>query len=203
MKDRNRTRVRRAPDRGHYDRATIDAILDDALVCHVGFVDDGQPFVIPTMHVRVDDHVYIHGATGSRMVKVLSDGAPACVTVTLVDGLVLARSAFHQAVNYRSVVVLGTATRVDDPEQKCRVLHEMTERFEAGRWDDIRHPNEGELARTVVLGLPLDEASAKIRTGGPRDEPEDYASSIWAGVIPLELTRGEPIPDENGGPAPS
>src|SRR5690348_5320744 len=163
MGDRDRTQVRRAPDRGHYDRPTIDAILDEALVCHVGFVDDGQPVVIPTLEVRVGDHVYLHGATGSRMVKVLSEGSPACVTVTIVDGLVLARSAFHQSVNYRSVVIFGSAKRVDDPEMKCRVLHEMTERFVPGRWDDIRHPNEGELARTAVLALPIDEASAKIR----------------------------------------
>jgi len=199
MGDRERTTVRRAPDRGHYDRPTIDAILDEALVCHVGFVDDGQPVVIPTLQVRVDDHVYLHGATGSRMVKVLSSGAPACVTVTLLDGLVLARSAFHQSVNYRSVVIFGTATRVEDPEMKCRVLHELTERFVPGRWADIRHPNEGELARTALLALPIDEASAKIRTGGPKDDEEDLGLPIWAGVIPLELTRLEPVPDENGG----
>jgi nitroimidazol reductase NimA-like FMN-containing flavoprotein (pyridoxamine 5'-phosphate oxidase superfamily) len=198
MTDTDRTRVRRAPDRGHYDRATIDAILDDTLLCHVGFVDEGHPYVIPTLQVRVDDHLYIHGATASRMVKVLSSGAPACVTVTLLDGLVLARSAFHQSVNYRSVVVFGTATRVEDPEQKMRVAEALTERFVPGRWADIRHPNDGELARTAFLALPLDEASAKVRTGGPKDDPEDYALPIWAGVVPLELTRGEPVPDENG-----
>src|SRR5438552_16752474 len=157
-----RTRVRRAPDRGHYDRATIDAILDRSLVCHVGFVDRGQPVVIPTLVVRVDDEVFLHGAPASRMVKVLSSGAPVCVTVTLLDGLVLARSAFHQAVNYRSVVVFGSARVVESRDDKIAVLRTMTERFASGRWDDIRPPNDGELARTTVLALPADEASAKI-----------------------------------------
>ncbi len=196
-----RTEVKRAPDRGHYDRATIDAILDASIVCHVGFVDDGQPFVIPTLQVRVGDRVYLHGAPASRMVKTLSSGAPACVTVTLVDGLVLARSAFHQAVNYRSVVVIGSAERVDDPCEKTKILEEMTERFVSGRWKDIRPPSRGELARTTIMGLPLDEASAKIRTGGPKDDMEDLAMDIWAGVVPLETTKGTPVPDAHLDPS--
>jgi uncharacterized protein len=190
-----RTTVARAPDRGRYDRETVNAILDASIVCHVGFVCDGQPFVIPTLQVRKGDHIYLHGAPASRMVKTLSSGAPACVTVTLVDGLVLARSAFHQAVNYRSVVILGVAERVDDPCEKTKILEEMTNAFAPGRWADIRPPSRGELARTTILALPLDETSAKIRTGGPNDDMEDLAMSIWAGVVPLSQTKGTPEPD--------
>lgn len=198
-----RSRVRRSPDRGHYDDDTVNAILDASLLCHVGFVDGGHPHVIPTLQVRLGDRLFLHGATGSRMIKVLSDGAPACVTVTMLDGLVLARSAFHQSVNYRSVVVFGTAELVTDERAKTDVLHALTEKFQSGRWDDIRHPTPGELARTAVVALPLDEASAKVRTGGPKDDEDDYALPIWAGVVPLELTRLEPVSDENGVADPS
>lgn len=191
----DRMRVRRAPDRGRYDRAVIDAILDEALVCHVGFVDDGQPFVIPTLQVRVDDHAYLHGATASRMVRVLADGEPACVTVTILDGLVLARSAFHHSVNYRSVVIVGRAKVVQDAATKRTILDRLVERSGDGRSREVREPTDGELARTSLLAIPISEASAKVRTGPPKDDEEDYGLDVWAGVVPLELARGDPIPD--------
>lgn len=191
----DRMRVRRAPDRGRYDRAVIDAILDEGLVCHVGFVDDEQPFVIPTLQVRVGDHVYLHGATGSRMVRLLGDGAPACVTVTILDGLVLARSAFHHAVNYRSAVVVGTAEVVQDAIAKRTILDRLVDRSGDGRSREVREPTDGELARTTLLGMPISEASAKVRTGPPNDDEDDYDLEVWAGVVPLGLVRGAPIPD--------
>ena len=190
----DRTTVRRLPARGSYDRALIHSILDEAPVCHVGFVVDGRPFVIPTLHVRVGDRLYMHGSPGSRMLKAMAGGVEVCVNVTVVDGLVLARSAFHHSMNYRSVVVLGTAQAVDDPDEKTRVLHALSEHLVPGRWRDVRGPAPGELKATSVLSLPIDEASAKVRTGPPVDDEEDYALPAWAGVVPLSLKAGEPVP---------
>jgi nitroimidazol reductase NimA-like FMN-containing flavoprotein (pyridoxamine 5'-phosphate oxidase superfamily) len=190
-----RTKVKRLPTRGHYDRETIDAILDEAFICHVGFVVDGQPFVIPTGFARVDDQVYIHGSAASRMLRNLSEGINVCVTVTLIDGLVLARSAFHHSINYRSVVILGNAELVEDADEKNSALEALTEHIVPGRWADVRWPTDLELKATTVLKLAIDEASAKIRTGDPKDDEEDYAMDVWAGVLPLRIATGEPIDD--------
>ena len=190
-----RSTVRRIPARGVYDRTVINAILDEALVCHVGFVDDGQPVVIPMLHTRVGDRLYIHGSNASRAFHVLSKGVPACVTVTLLDGLVLARSAFHHSLNYRSVVVLAKGEPVCNRDEKNRILLALVEHVVPGRWYDSRQPTEKELNATAVLGFPLDESSAKIRTGPPKDEDEDYSLPVWAGVIPLTLASGQPQPD--------
>ena len=191
----NRTKVKRLPARGHYDRETINAILDEGFICHVGFVVDSQPYVIPTGYARVADQLYIHGSAASRMLRNLSKGIDVCVTVTLIDGLVLARSAFHHSINYRSVVILGKATLVEEQEEKDKALEALTEHIVPGRWADVRWPNELELKATSVLRLPIDEASAKIRTGDPKDDEEDYAMDVWAGVLPLTLTAGDPIND--------
>lgn len=190
-----RTQVKRLPDRGKYDAATVHKILDAGFVCHVGFVVGEQPFVIPTNYGRVGDILYLHGSAASRMLKTLSGGIPVCVTVTLVDGLVLARSAFHHSVNYRSVVILGKATLVEKPEEKMNALEAFTEHVMRGRWKDIRPPSELELKATTVLSLPLAEVSAKVRTGPPKDDEEDYALPIWAGVLPLPVVPGAPISD--------
>ncbi|HYU43668.1 MAG TPA: pyridoxamine 5'-phosphate oxidase family protein [Vicinamibacteria bacterium] len=190
-----RTTLRRLPARGHFDRATVNAILDEALVCHVGFVRDGQPFVIPTIHARVDDEVFVHGSAASRMLKTLQGGVPVCLTATLVDGLVLARSAFHHSMNYRSVVVLGDAQAVTDERQRWDALHAIVEHVAPGRWSEVREPSAKELAATLVLRLPIEEASAKVRSGPPLDDEEDYALECWAGVLPLRLTPGTPVPD--------
>ena len=191
----NRTTLKRLPKRGHFDRETIYPILDEGFICHVGFIVDGQPFVIPTGYARVDDNLYIHGSQASRMLKTLAQGIDVCVTITLVDGLVLARSAFHHSINYRSVVVFGTAQLVGDREEKIAALLALSEHFVKGRWDDVREPTEQELKATSVLSLKLEEASAKIRTGPPIDDEEDYSLPIWAGVIPLKVVAGEPIND--------
>jgi nitroimidazol reductase NimA-like FMN-containing flavoprotein (pyridoxamine 5'-phosphate oxidase superfamily) len=185
-----RTQVRRLPKRGNYDRETVYKILDEAMICHVGFVVDGQPYVIPTGYGRSGDTLYIHGASTSRMLNSAAEGIPVCVTVTLVDGLVLARSAFHHSMNYRSVVILGTARRVESDEEKLSALRIFTEHIVPGRWDEIRKPTPQEMKATVVLALPLEEVSAKIRTGPPIDDDADYALPIWAGVLPLKLTPG-------------
>ena len=190
-----RTRLRRLPQRGSFERQAVYDILDEGFVCHVGFVSGGQPFVIPTAYGRAGDELYIHGARASRMLKALRDGAEVCVTVTLVDGLVLARSAFHHSVNYRSVVVFGRARVVETPEEKMRALAAFTEHVVPGRWDEVREPNRQELDATLVLALPLAEASAKVRTGPPVDDEEDYALPVWAGVIPLAVGTGVPDPD--------
>ena len=190
-----RTQVKRLPDRGKYDAETVHAILDAAFVCHVGFVVSEQPYVIPTNFGRVDDTLYLHGSAASRMLKTLTGGIPVCVTVTLVDGLVLARSAFHHSVNYRSVVILGRATLVEKPEEKMNALHAFTEHVMRGRWKDIRSPTDLELKATTVLALRLAEVSAKVRTGPPKDDAEDYALPIWAGVLPLPIVPGAPVPD--------
>jgi len=191
----NRTSLKRLAKRGHFDHDTVYGILDEGFICHVGFVIDGQPFVIPTGYARVDDRLYIHGSQASRMLRTLANGVDACVTVTLVDGLVLARSAFHHSVNYRSVVVFGRARLVDDAEEKTSALFAFSEQVVPDRWDDVRLPTESELKQTTVLCLPLSEASAKVRTGPPVDDEEDYALPMWAGVIPLKLVAEVPISD--------
>jgi nitroimidazol reductase NimA-like FMN-containing flavoprotein (pyridoxamine 5'-phosphate oxidase superfamily) len=190
-----RTQVKRLPKRGKYDRETVYSILDCGFVCHVGFNADGQPYVIPTNYGRSGDTLYLHGSAASRMLRTLSEGVPVCVTVTHVDGIVLARSAFHHSVNYRSVVILGTARLVEDPAEKMEALRIFTEHVMKGRWDDVRQPNEQELKATTVLALPLDEVSAKVRTGGPIDDEADYALPGWAGVLPLETIAKPPQPD--------
>ena len=190
-----RTKVKRLPARGHYDRETINGILDEGFICHVGFVVEKQPYVIPTGYARVDDQLYIHGSAASRMLRNLSKGIEVCVTVTLIDGLVLARSAFHHSINYRSVVILGKATLVEDPEEKDKALEALTEHIVPGRWADVRWPTELELKATTVLRLPIEEASAKVRTGDPKDDEEDYAMDVWAGVLPLTLETGAPAND--------
>jgi nitroimidazol reductase NimA-like FMN-containing flavoprotein (pyridoxamine 5'-phosphate oxidase superfamily) len=191
----DRTRVRRLGERGRYDTETIHAILDEALICHVGFVVDGQPVVIPTIHWRDGETLYFHGSAASRMLRSLRDGVDACVTVTLLDGLVLARSAFHHSMNYRSVVVFGNAREVREDE-KVRVLDSLVEHVVRGRSKEVRAPNLKELRQTLVLAMPIDEASAKIRNGGPVDDEEDYPLPVWAGVLPLTLTPGEAIADK-------
>jgi hypothetical protein len=189
------TTLKRLPDRGAFERDTVNAILDAAFICHVGFVAHGQPFVIPTSYARVNDELFIHGSAASRMLRNLSEGIPVCVTVTHVDGLVLARSAFHHSINYRSVMVFGTAQLVTDEQAKFDALRAFTEHIIPGRWPEIRRPNAQELKATTVLALPLQEASAKIRTGPPKDDDEDMAIPVWAGVLPLTVTPGEPMAD--------
>jgi nitroimidazol reductase NimA-like FMN-containing flavoprotein (pyridoxamine 5'-phosphate oxidase superfamily) len=191
-----RTRVKRVPEVATYDRGAIDAVLDEALVCHLGFVQDGQPFVIPTLHARIDDELYLHGSSASRALKVLADGAPVCVTVTLLDGLVLARSIFEHSVEYRSVVVLGTARLVEDPDEKMRVLKAFSEQLIPGRWAEARTPNDKEMKATWILALPLNEASAKISLGPPEDaDSPDGDLPVWAGNLPLRTVVGEPVAD--------
>jgi nitroimidazol reductase NimA-like FMN-containing flavoprotein (pyridoxamine 5'-phosphate oxidase superfamily) len=190
-----RTTVKRLAKRGSYDAETIHAIVDEALICHVGFVVDGSPVVIPTIHWRHDETLYVHGSAASRMLRSLKGGVEACVTITLLDGLVLARSAFHHSMNYRSVVVLGTAREVTGDE-KLTALETLVEHVCRGRGADVRRPNDAELRQTLVLALPISEASAKVRTGGPIDDEEDYALDIWAGVIPLKLVAQPAIADE-------
>jgi nitroimidazol reductase NimA-like FMN-containing flavoprotein (pyridoxamine 5'-phosphate oxidase superfamily) len=190
-----RTTVRRLPERGDYDPATIRAILDEGLVCHVGFVVDGQPFVIPMGYGRDGDHLILHGSVASRMLRGVAGGAPICATVTLLDGLVIARSVFHHSMNYRSVVIVGRPELIEDPVAKMRALERLTEHLVPGRWAEARGPNDRELAKTQVLRLSLQEASAKIRTGPPKDDEEDYALPIWAGVLPYSPAAGTPEPD--------
>ena len=191
-----RTRVRRLPERGAYDRETIERVLDAALVAHLGFVHDGQPFVIPTLHARVGDRVYVHGSAASRTLRSLAGGIRACLTVTLLDGIVLARSVFEHSMNYRSVVVLGTARPVGDPEEKRLALEAFTEKLLPGRWAEARQPTRKELKATSVLSLSLDEASAKIRDGGPTDgDTPDADLDVWAGHLPLAVQALEPVPD--------
>ena len=191
-----RTKLRRLPKRGAHDRPTIDAILDEALVCHLGFVHDGHPAVIPTLHARVGDEVYLHGSSASRMLRTLATGVEACLTVTLIDGLVLARSAFHHSVNYRSVVLYGTAEPVTDPDEKLDVLEAFTEKLVPGRWPHVRWPTRKELKGTAALRLPIEEGSAKVRTGSPIDDDEDYALDAWAGIVPIRTEVLPPEPDD-------
>ena len=191
-----RTQVIRESHRGAYDRETIDKILDEGFVCHVGFSVDGQPYVIPTLYARLGDYIYFHGSAASRMLRNLSSGIPVCLTVTLTDGFVLARSVFNHSMNYRSVVALGKASLVDEPQEKLKAMHAFTDKIIPGRWADSRQPNEKEIKATSILRLPLTEVSAKIRTGPPEDDAPDYELPIWAGVIPLSLAASAPIRDE-------
>jgi uncharacterized protein len=190
-----RTTIKRLPDRGSYERTDVEKILDEGLVCQVGFAIDGQPYIIPTAYGRVGDRLYIHGSPASRMLRSLKGGINVCISVTLLDGLVLARSAFHHSMNYRSVVLFGTATLVNDADEKLDALRAFTDHVVPGRWDDVRPPTPQELAGTLVLSLPLTEASAKIRTGPPHDDEADYAIPAWAGEIPLRLMPLTPVPD--------
>jgi len=190
-----RTRVKRLPARGVYDRAAIDAILDEGFVCHVGFTVNNQPFVIPTGYARVGDAIYVHGSTASRMVRSLAEGLDICVTVTLVDGLVLARSAFHHSINYRSVVVFGRARPVIDSREKVAAMRAFTNHVVPGRWDEVRSPTDQEMKGTTVLALGIEEASAKVRTGPPIDDDADRLWPVWAGVVPLRLATGTPVAD--------
>ena len=190
-----RTGVRRLPERGVYDRDAIAAIVDEALICHVGFVHDGYPVVIPTIHARRDDTLYIHGSPASRMLRSLKKGAEVCVTITLIDGLVMARAPFHSSMNYRSVVVFGEARAVEDSDEKWEAFRLITEHVAAGRWDDSRQPTDKEMRATTVVALPLTEASAKVRVGPPADDEEDYALDLWAGVVPIRQIAGAPEDD--------
>ena len=201
-----RTRVVREPDRAVYDREAVYRILDEGFICHVGFSVDGQPFVIPTSYGRSGDNLYIHGSAASRMLRNLDGGIPVCVTVTLLDGLVLARSIFNHSMNYRSVVVLGTATLVQDPAEKLEALRRLSEHILPGRWADSRLPNEKELKATSALRLPIEECSAKVRQGPAIDDEDDYSFRTWAGVLPLTVVPGAPERDarcDPGIPAPS
>lgn len=190
-----RTRIRQRPQRARYDRDTIAAILDEGLVCHVGFVVDGVPWVIPTAYGRAGDRLYVHGGAGSRLLRTLAGGVPVCVTVTLLDGLVLARSAFHHSMNYRSVVVPGTAEEVTDPAERLAALRAIVEHLVPGRWDEVRGPSEAELRATRVVRIALDEASAKVRTGPPIDDADDLRLGCWVGELPLALAVGTPVAD--------
>jgi nitroimidazol reductase NimA-like FMN-containing flavoprotein (pyridoxamine 5'-phosphate oxidase superfamily) len=190
-----RTTLKRLPKRAEYDREAVHRILDEGFICHVGFAVEGRPFVIPTGYARVDDTLFIHGSQASRMLRAAGQGIDICLTVTLLDGLVLARSAFHHSMNYRSVVVFGQATVVEEREAKLAALRALSEQIIPGRWDEVRGPSEAEMKATVVLSLPLAEVSAKIRTGPPIDDEEDYQLPVWAGVVPLRLVAEAPIAD--------
>jgi uncharacterized protein len=190
-----RTKVRRLPKRASYDKLTVHAILDQGYICHVGFAVDGQPYVIPTVYARAAATLYIHGSAVSRTLRTLAQAVPVCITVTLLDGLVLARSAFHHSLNYRSVVMIGNARLVDDRDEKIRALHLITNHVVPARWEEARTPNELELRQSSVLALPLEEVSAKIRSGPPVDDDEDYSLPIWAGVVPVETRLGTPMSD--------
>ncbi len=190
-----RTELRRLPDRGSHELETIDSILDAAFLAHIGFQVNGQPFVIPTLYGRDGEKLYLHGSAASRMLRELEIGVPACVTVTIVDGLVLARSAFHHSMNYRSVVAFGTARKISDPEQKTHALRIISEHLIAGRWNDVRGPSDQELKATAVLEFSMEEASAKVRQGPPLDDEDDYSLPVWAGIIPLSLEAKAPVPD--------
>jgi nitroimidazol reductase NimA-like FMN-containing flavoprotein (pyridoxamine 5'-phosphate oxidase superfamily) len=190
-----RTKVRRLRKRAVYDKTEVHAILDEGFMCHVGFVRDGQPFVIPTLYARHGETLYIHGSGVSRMLKTLGTGADVCVTVTLIDGYVLARSAFHHSMNYRSVVILGRARLVSATREKMRALKIITDHVVPDRWAEVRGPNELEMKQTAVLALRLKEVSAKVRAGPPVDDEEDYALPVWAGVVPVRPHLGDPLPD--------
>ena len=190
-----RTRVKRIHERGHYDRETVHAILDAGMICHMGFAVDGKPFVVPTGYWREDDTVYVHGSSASRTLRSLKGGIEVCIAVTHVDGLVLARSGFHHSINYRSVMIFGTAELIEDADEKLAALKAFMDRVTPGRWDEVRPPDAQEFKATMVLRVPLVEVSAKVRTGPPIDDDEDYALPCWAGVVPLGTATGQPIPD--------
>lgn len=191
-----RTKVTRLPKRAVYDKAQVHAILDEGFLCHIGFTVEQQPYVIPTSYVRAGEKIYVHGSAASRMLRRLDQGIDVCVTVTLVDGFVLARSVFHHSMNYRSVVILGKARLVEDRDEKIDALRRFTNHIVPGRWDEARQPHDQELKATSVLVVPLEEVSAKIRTGPPLDDEEDYVLPVWAGVVPIRARASEPIPDE-------
>ena len=191
----SRTRVRRLAKRGAYDKPVVHSILDEGLLCHVGFAVEGQPYVIPTLYARSDERLYLHGSAVSRMLKTIAEGVDVCVTVTLVDAYVLARSAFHHSMNYRSVVVLGRAQLVIDDTERMRAMHVLTNHIVPNRWEEVREPNELEMRQTAVLTLPLEEVSAKIRTGNPNDDEEDHALPVWAGIVPISTQVGTPTGD--------
>ena len=191
-----RTQIKRLPKRANYETQTIYNILDEALICHIGFTINNQPYVIPTTYGRVEDKLYIHGSPASRMLRSLNQGIEVCVTVTLLDGLVLARSAFHHSMNYRSVVIFGTATLINNTEEKMEALRAFTEHIIPKRWQEIRQPSKQELQGTMILSLPLTEASAKVRTGNPVDDETDYDLPVWAGVLPLQMLPGKAIADD-------
>jgi nitroimidazol reductase NimA-like FMN-containing flavoprotein (pyridoxamine 5'-phosphate oxidase superfamily) len=195
MTGTTRSQLRRLPNRGSHELEVVHAILDAGFLAHVGFQTNGQPFVIPTLYGREDNKLYLHGSAASRMLRELETGVPACVTVTLVDGLVLARSAFHHSMNYRSVVAFGTARKIEEPARKTHALRTISEHLIAGRWNDVRSPSEKELKATAVLEFSIEEASAKIRQGPPIDEEDDYNLPVWAGVLPLKLEAQTPVPD--------
>ena len=190
-----RTKVRRLSKRAVYDKAQVHAILDEGFLCHVGFTQDSHPFVIPTLYARSGETLYMHGSGASRMLKTLAQGVDVCVTVTLVDAYVLARSAFHHSMNYRSVTVLGRARLVADEAEKMEALRVITDHIVPGRWDEVRGPNELEMKQTVVLALPLEEVAAKVRVGPPADDEEDYALPVWAGIVPIHTQLGEAVAD--------
>jgi len=192
----DRTEVRRLPERAVYDRETVHAIVDEALICHVGFLADASPVVIPTIHARIDDTLYFHGSPASRMLRGMKKGMEVSIAITLLDGLVVARTPFHQSLNYRSVVVFGEARLVDDPDEKQLALKAVTDHVTPGRWEDSRPPSEQEIAGTLVLAVPLNEASAKVRIGPPVDDEDDIGLPYWAGVLPLSIVPGAPIPSE-------
>jgi uncharacterized protein len=191
-----RTKIRRHPERGSYDRETVRSILDEGLICHLGFVVEGTPFVMPTMYARRGDVVYVHGSPASRMLRAAAGPTDVCLTVTLLDGLVLARAVFSHSMNFRSAVVLGRAQEVVDPDEKMAASEALVEHICRGRWSDARHPNQKELATTTILKLSLDEASAKVRTGGPRDAEADLGLPVWAGHLPLAVRPLSPVPDD-------
>ncbi len=195
-----RTELRRLPVRGSRELEDIFRVLDAGFLAHVGFEQEGQPFVVPTLYGREEEKLYLHGSAASRMLKTLDTGIPACVTVTLVDGLVLARSAFHHSINYRSVMVFGTARKIDETVEKTRALRIISEHLMAGRWEDVREPDEQELKATTVLEFSIEEASAKVRSGPPKDDLDDYALPVWAGVLPVSLAAGTPVPDPEMAP---
>lgn len=195
LKKTERTKIARKPDRGRYDRETVHAIIDEALYCHVGIVVNERPVVIPTAHWRQGDRLYMHGSRVSRLIEVMAAGADICVTVTLLDGLVLARSGFHHSMNYRSVVIFGQAAPIEGREAKLAAMRAFMERIAPGRWDELRPPTEKEIDATGIVALKLDEASAKVRAGPPADDEADYAHPVWAGVVPVTESLGEPVPD--------
>lgn len=197
-----RSQLRRLPERGSHDAEVVNGILDEGFLAHVAFSVEGQPFCIPTLYGRDGDRLYLHGSAASRMLRELDKGVPACVTVTLVDGLVLARSAFHHSMNYRSVVAFGVARKIDSAEEKAKALQVVSEHLIAGRWAEVRGPSERELKATSVLAFSIEEVSAKVRTGPPKDEDEDMDWPVWAGVLPVRLAAGDPVPDNATQPTP-
>jgi len=198
----DRTRVRRLPQRARYERDLIDSVIDEALSCHVGFAVEGRPWVIPTIHARIDDDLYLHGAVANHMLGALGGGIEACVTITLIDGLVLARSAFHHSMNYRSVIIFGRATPVEKAGEKRAALHALVEHVVPGRMADARPPNDSELRKTTVLRMPITEVSAKVRSGGPIDDEEDLGLPVWAGQLPLASSYGPAVADSAAAPLP-